>query len=59
MRTMSAKEAHHNVRDLLDAAIAGQPTVLTRNGRAVAVVVPASFLTLGQDYPADAKQATA
>lgn len=57
MRTMPAKEAHQHVRDLLDAAVAGQPVALTRNGKTVAVVVPASFFTIGRDYPSDEKQA--
>ncbi len=56
MRTMTAKEAHSHVRELLDAAIAGQPVVLTRNGKTVAIVVPAAFLTIGRDLPADDKQ---
>jgi len=45
------------MRDLLDNAVAGTPVVLTRNGKAVAVVVPASFLTIGSDVPADENQA--
>jgi prevent-host-death family protein len=57
MRTMPATEAHANVRELLDSAIAGNPVVLTRNGKPVAVVVPASFLTIGRDIPADENQA--
>ena len=56
MRTMTAKEAHTHVSELLDEAIRGNPVVLTRNGKAVAVVVPASFLMIGQDYPADEKE---
>jgi prevent-host-death family protein len=55
MKTMTAKEAHKSVSALLDSAIAGQPVVLTRNGKAVAVVVPASFLTIG--IPADEQHA--
>jgi prevent-host-death family protein len=57
MRTMTAKEAHAHVSELLDEAIRGNPVVLTRNGKAVGVIVPASFLAIGQDYPADDKQA--
>jgi prevent-host-death family protein len=57
MRTMPATEAADNVRELLDSAIAGQPVVLTRYGKPVAVVVPASFLLIGNDIPADDSQA--
>jgi prevent-host-death family protein len=56
MKTMSAKEAHNSVSQLLDSALQGQPTVLTRNGKPVAVVVPASFLAIGRAFPADAEQ---
>ena len=45
------------MRDLLDTAMLGTPVVLTRYGKPVAVVVPASFLTIGQDIPATADQA--
>ena len=48
---MPVTEARAHIRDLLDEAIAGRPSVLTRNGKPVAVLVPASFLTLGQDIP--------
>ena len=54
---MPATEAHAHVSELLDSAIAGGVVVLTRHGKPVAVVVPASFLTIGSDYPADAQQA--
>jgi prevent-host-death family protein len=56
MTTIPVSQARAHIRDLLDSAIAGQPTVLTRNGKPVAVVVPASFLTFGVDYPADERQ---
>ena len=57
MKTMPVVKARSHMRDLLDTAVAGQPVVLTRNGKAVAVVVPASFLTIGSDVPADENQA--
>jgi prevent-host-death family protein len=56
MKTMPVVEARAHMRDLLDTAIAGQPVVLTRNGKPVAVVVPASFLAIGHAIPADEKQ---
>jgi prevent-host-death family protein len=56
MKTIPVSEARAHIRDLLDGAIAGQPAVLTRNGKPVAVVVPASFLAIGVDYPADERQ---
>jgi prevent-host-death family protein len=56
MKTMTAREAHDHLRELLDTAIAGHPTILTRNGKPVAVVVPASFLAIGHDIPHDEKQ---
>jgi prevent-host-death family protein len=56
MKTMPVADARAHMRDLLDSAVAGQPVVLTRNGKPVAVVVPASFLTIGSDYPADENQ---
>lgn len=59
MKTMSATEANNHVRELLDAAIAGQPVALTRNGKTVAVVVPASFFTIGCDYPPAEKEPAA
>jgi antitoxin (DNA-binding transcriptional repressor) of toxin-antitoxin stability system len=45
------------MRDLLDEAVAGKPVVLTRYGKPVAVVVPASFLTIGSDIPVEEDQA--
>lgn len=57
MKTMTTEQARNNLRDLLDNAVAGNPVVLTRYGKPVAVVVPASFLTLGRDIPADEHQA--
>lgn len=54
MITMPVAQARANIRDLLDHAVAGQPVALTRHGKTVAVVVPASFLTIGEDYPAGA-----
>ena len=45
------------MRDMLDSAEQGHPMVLTRNGKPVAVVVPASFLAIGRASPADADQA--
>lgn len=56
MKTLTTEYARTHLRDLLDEAIAGQPCVLTRYGKPVAVVVPASFLTLGHDIPTDANQ---
>lgn len=56
MKTMPVVEARAHMRDLLDTAVAGQPTVLTRNGKPVAVVVPASFLGIGRAFPADDRQ---
>jgi prevent-host-death family protein len=56
MKTMTAVQARANLSGLIDDAIAGTPVVLTRNGKAVAVVVPASFLTISQDVPADENQ---
>jgi prevent-host-death family protein len=56
MKTIPVTEARTHIRDLIDDAIAGQPAVLTRNGKPVAVVVPASFLMIGRDIPADEKQ---
>lgn len=57
MKIMPARQARNRMRDLLDTAIAGEPTVLTRNGRPVAIVVPAAFLPIGRAFPADDKQA--
>jgi prevent-host-death family protein len=57
MKTMPTEQARNHMRDLLDEAIAGNPVVLTRYGKAVAVVVPASFFTIGHDIPADEHQA--
>jgi len=45
------------MRDMLDSAVQGHPMVLTRNGKPVAVVVPASFLAIGRALPAAADQA--
>lgn len=56
MKTIPVTEARAHIRDLLDGAIAGQPAVLTRNGKPVAVIVPASFLTIGSDIPADEQE---
>jgi prevent-host-death family protein len=56
MNTMTAKYAHGHVSELLDSAIAGTPVVLTRNGKPVAIVVPASFLMSGRDFPANDRQ---
>jgi prevent-host-death family protein len=56
MKTMPVVEARAHMRDLLDSAVAGQPVILTRNGKPVAVVVPASFLNIGSAIPADDKQ---
>lgn len=47
MKTMAVVEARARMRDLLDSAIAGQPVVLTRKGKPVAVVMPASVLAIG------------
>ena len=57
MKTVPVTQARAQIRDLLDEAIAGHPAVLTRNGKPVAVVVPASFFQLGQDIPADEQHA--
>jgi antitoxin (DNA-binding transcriptional repressor) of toxin-antitoxin stability system len=56
MKTMTAVYAHSHVSELLDSAIAGKPVVLTRNGKPVAIVVPANFLTAGRDYPSSGRQ---
>jgi antitoxin (DNA-binding transcriptional repressor) of toxin-antitoxin stability system len=53
MLTMTAVQARYGVRKLLDAAIAGQATVITRNGVHVAVVLPASVVTIEADKPAE------
>jgi prevent-host-death family protein len=53
MKTLPVDYARTHMRDLLDEAVAGKPVVLTRYGKPVAVVVPASFLTIGSDIPAD------
>ena len=53
MKTIPVTQARTHIRDLIDDAIAGKPAVLTRNGKPVAVVVPASFLAIGTDIPAD------
>ena len=55
-KVMPVAEARAHMRDLLDEAIRGNPVVLTRNGKPVAVVVPASFLMIGKDYPAEEPQ---
>ena len=57
MNTIPVTQARANIRQLLDQAEAGFPAVLTRNGKPVCVVVPASFLIAGTDYPADERQA--
>jgi prevent-host-death family protein len=57
MKTLPTDYARTHMRDLLDEAVAGNSVVLTRYGKPVAVVVPASFLMIGQDIPADEQQA--
>ena len=57
MNTVTVSDARTHIRDLIDSAIAGQPTCLTRSGKVVAVVVPASYLLIGRDIPADSVQA--
>jgi prevent-host-death family protein len=56
MKTLPTDYARTHMRDLLDDAVAGHPVVLTRYGKAVAVVVPVSFLQIGHDIPADSTQ---
>ncbi len=56
MQTMPTDYARTHMRDLLDEAIAGNPVILTRYGKPVAVVVPASFLAIGRAIPADENQ---
>jgi prevent-host-death family protein len=56
MKTLPTDYARTHMRDLLDEAVAGNPVVLTRYGKPVAVVVPASFLTIGHDIPTDENQ---
>lgn len=53
MKTMTATEVNDHVRSMLDSAMTGVPVALTRNGTVVAYVVPASFLQLDLDNPAD------
>lgn len=57
METMPVTQARAHMSELLDEAIRGNPVVLTRNNRAVAVLVPASFLNIGRAFPADENQA--
>lgn len=56
MNTVPAEHARTHFRHLLDQAMAGYPAVVTRHGEPVAVIVPASFLNIGTDIPADANQ---
>jgi prevent-host-death family protein len=56
MKTIPVSQVRANIRDLLDQALAGHPTVIERNGKAVAVIVPATFFNLGCDIPADEHQ---
>ena len=56
MKTIPVTKARASIRDLLDQALAGQPTVIERNGKPVAVIVPATFFNLGRDIPADEHQ---
>jgi len=59
MNVVPVTEARAHISELLDEVLRGVPVCLTRHGRNVAVLVPANFLTIGQDYTADAKQTTA
>jgi prevent-host-death family protein len=50
--TKGAEEARNQLPDLLDAAEAGEATIITRHGRPVAVLVPIST------YKTTARQAS-
>lgn len=54
METMTATQVNDHVRDLLDTVTAGQSVTITRNGKVVAVVLPASFLQLDGMKPVSA-----
>jgi prevent-host-death family protein len=56
MQTLPVTQARAHMSQLLDEAIRGNPVVLTRNGRPVAVVVPAEFLAIGRTFPTDQSQ---
>lgn len=52
LETMPVTQARAHMSELLDEAIRGNPVVLTRNSRPVAILVPASFLGIGRAFPA-------
>ena len=43
MKQLGSEEARRRFRDLLDDAQRGEPTEISRNGKAVAVLVPAEW----------------
>ena len=49
METMTATQLNDHVRDLLDTVTAGRSVKITRNGKVVALVLPANFLQLDKD----------
>ena len=49
MKTLPVDYARIHMRELLDEAVTGNPVVLTRYAKPVALVLPASFLNIAAD----------
>jgi prevent-host-death family protein len=54
MKQLGSEEARRAFRDLLDEAVRGESTEISRNGKPVAVLMPAADLEVIRDALADA-----